>query len=476
MSAFQVSDFAINSQMSESLNAASEMGVNVDAVVSMVSSVELDWIREFFSISVLYQVLAIAVAALIAYYASRTLGVRLQAIAVNLSVGADKWLPRCWIFLLDLSRAVLFSFTAALLLSLVVTFLHSTELVQQGSRLVLVRVAYQIFYAWALLLVILRFVEAIFGAKTLGVGMRKAIYGVFWTLTVLEIVGVLPEVVQMMKNYTLPIGSDKFTIWTLFVGIITVLVTMGLASRLADVCERAILKMDELEMNLRVVFARIARVSLLIVALLFALSSVGIDLTILSVVGGAVGVGVGFGMQKIASNYISGFIILFDRSVKLGDLVQVSGFTGVITQINTRYSVIRSSAGQELIVPNENFVTGTVMNYSLTERESATNLEISCAYESDIDRALEIFTECIKKQPRVLKTKEPWVVVSELAASGVTLKSGFWVTNPENGTAVLKSNILRDVLKRFAEEGIEIPYNKLDLMVKNAEGIATKTV
>ena len=188
------------------------------------------------------------------------------------------------------------------------------------------------------------------------------------------------------------------------------------------------------------------------------------------------GVGVGFGMQKIASNYISGFIILFDRSVKLGDLVQVSGFTGVITQINTRYSVIRSSAGQELIVPNENFVTGTVMNYSLTERESATNLEISCAYESDIDRALEIFTECIKKQPRVLKTKEPWVVVSELAASGVTLKSGFWVTNPENGTAVLKSNILRDVLKRFAEEGIEIPYNKLDLMVKNAEGIATKTV
>ena len=218
----------------------------------------------------------------------------------------------------------------------------------------------------------------------------------FWTLAVLEIVGVLPEVVQMMKNYTLPIGSDKFTIWTLFVGIITVLVTMGLASRLADVCERAILKMDELEMNLRVVFARIARVSLLIVALLFALSSVGIDLTILSVVGGAVGVGVGFGMQKIASNYISGFIILFDRSVKLGDLVQVSGFTGVITQINTRYSVIRSSAGQELIVPNENFVTGTVMNYSLTERESATNLEISCAYESDIDRALEIFTECIK--------------------------------------------------------------------------------
>ena len=208
--------------------------------------------------------------------------------------------------------------------------------------------------------------------------------------------------------------------------------------------------------------------ALLVLALLVSLSSVGIDLTVLSVFGGALGVGIGFGMQKIASNYISGFIILFDRSVKLGDYVQVANFAGVITQINTRYSVISNISGQELIVPNENFVTGTVMNYSRTERESATTLEISCAYESDVDRALAIFSECIKAQPRVLKTREPWVVVSELAASGITLKSGFWVTNPENGTAVLKSNILREVLRRFAEEKIEIPYNKLDLTVKNA--------
>lgn len=441
-------------------------------LIGKVSSLEIDWIKEFFSVSVLYQVAAIAVAALIAYYVSCVLGARIKAMAVNLAARSDNWLTRCWVFALDVAHAVLFSFTAALLLSLVVTVLQSSDLIHLGTRLVFVRVAYQIFYAWALLLVILRCVQAIFGVKVLGTSIRKAIYGIFWTLAALEIIGILPEVVLFMKNYTLPIGSDNFTVWTLFVGIITVLVTVGLASRLADVCERAILKMDELEMNLRVVFARISRVGFLVVALLIALSSVGIDLTILSVFGGAVGVGVGFGMQKIASNYISGFIILFDRSVKLGDFVQVSGFTGVITQINTRYSVIRSSAGEELIVPNENFVTGTVKNYSLTERESATTLEISCAYESDVDRALEIFTECIKSQPRVLQSKEPWVVVSELAASGVALKAGFWVINPENGTAVLKSNILRDVLKRFAEEGIEIPYEKLDLTVKNASDFA----
>ena len=443
-------------------------GMSFDSMMSFAAGLELDWIKEIFSFSTLYQFAAIAAAVGIALFVHRRFGARLHAMAISFANRGEAWLMRVWVFLLELARAVLFSFTAAVLLSLCVMLLQSTGLVGEGARLVFVRVAYQIFYAWALLLVILRCVEAIFDANAMGPSLRKSLYGVFWTLAALEIIGVLPEIVLVMKSYTLPIGSDKLTIWTLFVGIITVLVTLGLANKVADAAERAILKMSELEMNLRVVFARLCRVGLLVAALLISLSSVGIDLTILSVFGGALGVGIGFGMQKIASNYISGFIILFDRSVKLGDLVEVAGFAGVITQINTRYSVIRNTAGQELIVPNENFVTGTVMNYSLTERESATTLEVSCAYESNVDRALEIFAECIKAQPRVLKTREPWVVVSELAASGVTLRSGFWVTNPENGTAVLKSNILRDVMRRYAEEGIEIPYNKLDLTVKNA--------
>ena len=450
---------------------ASDM--SVDSLKNFIVGMELDWLKEIFSFSTLYQFVAIAAAVGIALFVHRRFGAMLHAMAISFANRGEAWLMRVWVFLLDLGRAVLFSFTAAVLLSLCVILLQTTGLVGEGARLVFVRLSYQIFYAWALLLVILRCVEAIFGANAMGPSLRKALYGVFWTLAALEIVGVLPEIVLVMKSYTLPIGSDKLTIWTLFVGVITVLVTLGLANKVADAAERAILKMSELEMNLRVVFARLCRVTLLVAALLVSLSSVGIDLTILSVFGGALGVGIGFGMQKIASNYISGFIILFDRSIKLGDLVEVAGFSGVITQINTRYSVIRNTAGQELIVPNENFVTGTVMNYSLTERESATTLEVSCAYESNVDRALEIFAECIKAQPRVLKTREPWVVVSELAASGVTLRSGFWVTNPENGTAVLKSNILRDVMRRYAEEGIEIPYNKLDLTVKNAADFRT---
>ena len=428
----------------------------------------LSWLPKLFSVAVLYQMLAIIAAMVLALGISYAFGSRIKALSVSIRQKNDHWTQRILSFCLDLAYAVLFSLSAAVLLSLCVTALQDTGLIGKQGQLIFVRVAYQIFYAWALLRVLIRLLQVSLKNKQIGAGFKKAVYLTFWTLAALEILGILPGIVEAMKSYTLPVGSGQLTLWKLFVGVITVIVTMGLANKLADVCEHSIMKMDELEMNLRVVFARISRVSLLIVALLLALSSVGIDLTVLSVFSGAIGVGIGFGMQKIASNYISGFIILFDRSVKLGDFVQVAGFSGVITQINTRYSVIRNTAGQELIVPNENFVTGTVTNYSLSERESAITLDVSCAYESNIDRALEIFATAIKEQPRVLKTREPWVVVSELAASGVVLKAGFWVMNPENGTAGLKSNILREVMKRFAAEGIEIPYDKLEVTVKNA--------
>lgn len=428
----------------------------------------LSWLPKLFSVAVLYQMLAVIAAMVLALGISYAFGSRIKALSVSIRQKSDHLTQRILGFCLDLAYAVLFSLSAAILLSLCVTALQDTGLISEQGQLIFVRVAYQIFYAWALLRVLIRLLQVSLKNKQIGAGFKKAVYLIFWTLAALEILGILPGIVEAMKSYTLPVGSGQLTLWKLFVGVITVIVTMGLANKLADVCEHSIMKMDELEMNLRVVFARISRVSLLIVALLLALSSVGIDLTVLSVFSGAIGVGIGFGMQKIASNYISGFIILFDRSVKLGDFVQVAGFSGVITQINTRYSVIRNTAGQELIVPNENFVTGTVTNYSLSDRESAITLDVSCAYESNIDRALEIFATAIKEQPRVLKTREPWVVVSELAASGVVLKAGFWVMKPENGTAGLKSNILREVMKRFAAEGIEIPYDKLEVTVKNA--------
>ena len=206
----------------------------------------------------------------------------------------------------------------------------------------------------------------------------------------------------------------------------------------------------------------------LILGVLVGLSSAGIDLTVLSVFGGALGVGIGFGMQKIASNYISGFIILCDKSIKIGDMVNAAGFTGIITQINTRYSVLRNTSGEEMIVPNENFVTGSVMNYSHTDTATLVTLDVSCAYESNVDEALRILSECVLAQPRVLHDSghKPWFAVTEFAASGINLRAAFWIADPRDGTVVLKSNIFRAVLKAYNEAGIEIPYDKLEVTLK----------
>jgi len=226
--------------------------------------------------------------------------------------------------------------------------------------------------------------------------------------------------------------------------------------------------------NLRVVFSRILRFVFYFFAVLFALSFAGVDLTVLSVFSGALGVGLGFGLQKIASNYISGFIILLDRSVNLGDMVQVGAFTGVIREINTRYSVIRNTAGEELVVPNETFVTTSVKNFTGSDADAANYLNISVSYEGDVDRALAIFLDVMKAQKRILQTPSPWCVIKEFGDSGIELMGCFWVNDPQLGVAGLKSAIFREVLRRFDAEGIEIPYSKSEIKLSGTIGVVSE--
>ncbi len=366
-------------------------------------------------------------------------------------------------FVLIVIKNVLFSASAAMILSFEVAVLRMLKLIPAGDGLVLVNVANSVFYGWAVLLVIMHFLREAVGEKFFGPSVRRAVIVTFWALVALQIMGLLDPAIGVLKGYSLPIGSDQMTVWSLIVGIVTVLVTLGFANWGANVCEDNIMRVHTMEMNLRVVFARLCRVGLMVSAVLVALSSAGINLTVLSVFGGAFGVGIGFGMQKIASNYVSGFIILFDRSVKLGDLVEVGGFRGIVTQINTRYSVLKNMADEEMIIPNETFVTNTVKNFSLSSSACVVTVDVSCAYESNVQQAIELFRECVLEQPRVVKNKDPWVIVTEFAASGINLRAGFWVNDPQNGTGGLKSAIMQAVLARYNEAGIEIPYDKQDI-------------
>ena len=296
--------------------------------------------------------------------------------------------------------------------------------------------------------------------------IKKPLYVIFWILAILEIVGILPKFIQALRAVNLPIGSDSLTLWALIVGAITIFVSLLLAHWLSNLCDSALNSAKDIDNNLKIVLSRLIHIAFMAVAVLISLSTMGLDLTILSVFGGAIGVGLGFGLQKIASNYISGFIILFDHSVKIGDTVEVAGFNGKITQIKTRYSVLRNFSGEEMIIPNETFVTQNVKNFTFTDRASVATVETSIGYECDVNRALAILVEIARRQSRVLESPTPWAVVSGFGNDGINLKLSFWVKDPENGTSVLRSSIMKEVLERFNAEKISIPYTIRDVTLK----------
>ena len=254
-------------------------------------------------------------------------------------------------FCLQLARRLFFSIFAALFLSLGASVIADQHLLTEKS-FNLINIGYQIFYAWALLVFMIQLFTTFVAADSLLQQIKKPLYVIFWILAILEIVGILPKFIQALRAVNLPIGSDSLTLWALIVGAITIFVSLLLAHWLSNLCDSALNSAKDIDNNLKIVLSRLIHIAFMAVAVLISLSTMGLDLTILSVFGGAIGVGLGFGLQKIASNYISGFIILFDHSVKIGDTVEVAGFNGKITQIKTRYSVLRNFSGEEMIIPN----------------------------------------------------------------------------------------------------------------------------
>ena len=192
-------------------------------------------------------------------------------------------------------------------------------------------------------------------------------------------------------------------------------------------------------------------------------------MTALSVFSGAFAVGLGFGLQKIASNYVSGFIILLDRSIRLGNLVAVDTATsGTVSQITTRYTVLKTLTGTEVIIPNEYLVSNIVRNLSFSDTRVRVAVTVQVAYQTDLDRAMQIMVEAARRQERVLSDPEPAVLLTDFAESGINLELGFWVSDPEAGTGGVRSDINMAIWKAFRENGIEIPYPQREIRVVGA--------
>ncbi|NWG31978.1 MAG: mechanosensitive ion channel [Rhodocyclaceae bacterium] len=289
-------------------------------------------------------------------------------------------------------------------------------------------------------------------------GFERGFALLVWSVVALHILGLTPQLIDFLDGIGFTLGRTRLNLWLFLQGLGAVLATLLIALWLGGLIEARLMEAQNLDGNLRLVFARLARALLALLAVLIALPAVGIDLTALSVFGGALGVGLGFGLQKIAANYVSGFIILLDRSIRIGNLIEVGGQRGVVTRITTRYTVLRGMTGVETIVPNEMLVSSTISNETFSDPKVRIATQIQVAYGCDLERAMAILVAAASAQPRVLVDPPPKAFLVAFADSGINLELGFWIADPAEGTLQIKSDIHLAIWRDFQAAGIEIPF------------------
>jgi small-conductance mechanosensitive channel len=333
------------------------------------------------------------------------------------------------------------------------------ELLSHFVNIAVFRVVIPVLMSLVVIRVGVKVLQATFAESRWIKPLEQTISWVAWMAMVLWVSGLLPVILNELDLITWKVGGTTLSVRNILEGmvtagavlIITLWISAGIESRLLRSATGG-------ELSLRKAASNAVRAVLMFVGLMMALSAVGIDLTALSVLGGAVGVGIGLGLQKLAANYVSGFVILTERSMRIGDVVRVDGFEGQITQINARYTVVRSQTGRESIVPNEMLITQRVENLSLADPKVNQSLSVTVGYDSNVDQVMALLLEAALRQPRVLREPAPAVNLANFAADGLEFSLAYWIDDLENGQGNLRSDINLAILKTLREHGIDIPY------------------
>ena len=289
--------------------------------------------------------------------------------------------------------------------------------------------------------------------------LERSFSWIAWLVLVLWVSGLLPVLLNELEEVHWKLGSTTMSLRTALEGTLTVGAVMIVTLWISSIIEARLLRNAiGSELSLRKAVSNAIRALMVLVGLLVALSSVGLDMSALSVLGGALGVGIGFGLQKLAANYVSGFVILAERSVRIGDNVLVDGFEGRITNINGRYAVIRSLSGRESIVPNEMLITSRVENLTLADSKVWQSTSITVGYDSDVDLVMKLLVDAALSQTRVLNEPATSAALAVFAADGLQFTLGYWIEDPQNGQLNLRSLINLAVLASLRSHAIDIPY------------------
>jgi small-conductance mechanosensitive channel len=344
-----------------------------------------------------------------------------------------------------------------LALALVVAARHLLS--RAGMPLAVFKVALPVLLSLAVIRLAVRVLGVAFPTSSLMRAAERTISWLAWLAVVLWITGLLPAALDGLDDIHWKVGNSVLSVRNMIEGALSAGLVLVVVLWISSAIEAALLKgVHGEQLSLRKAAANTVRALLLFVGLLLALSAVGIDLTALSVLGGALGVGIGFGLQKLAANYVSGFVILAERSLRIGDMVKVDGFEGTITDIKTRYTVIRALNGRESIVPNEMLISQRVENSSLADPRVVVVTGVQVAYGTDLEMLLPQLTDAVAGVPRVLNDPGPAAQLKAFGADGLDLQIAFWIADPQFGDGNVRSDVNLAVLRLLNRLGVEIPF------------------
>jgi len=351
-------------------------------------------------------------------------------------------------------------------LALVLTYGLKLVLIK-FQRVPLLKLALPVLVSLVLIRLIARVLAAVFPTSRGARILEQVVSWVAWGLAVLWFTGLWGPMMQELDGLEFMLGKTRISVTHVFEVVFTSGFVLVLALWLSATLEQRVLNRAFEDLSMRKVAANALRVLLLVIGTLFALSSLGFDLTALSVLGGALGVGIGFGLQKLAANYVSGFVILLERSLRIGDFVRVDGFEGRVTDIKTRYTLVRASNGSESVVPNELLLTQRVENLSLESRHLLQTCTFWVGLESDVLRVQDVLVQAALSAEWVLSDPAPQALLGEVAPQGLRFNLNFWMEDPVNGQSLTRSRVNIAALSALRAAGVVLVHSPQEVVLRH---------
>lgn len=329
----------------------------------------------------------------------------------------------------------------------------------------LLSIASKLLIAMAVIRLLVYAVRYIIAPGGLLKTIENSVSGLIWLILALHLTGLLPQLLKVLEDVKFNIGKHPLDLLLVLQTLLTIVFTLFIALWISRIIENKLMRTEQLNVNLRVVLTKLLRIFLLFIAILFALSAVGLDITVLSVFGGALAVGLGFGLQRIASNYVSGFIILLDKSMQIGDVITVDGHYGVVADLRTRYLVLRKLDGTEVIIPNESLIINAVINHSFTDNKARVQMPIQVSYDSPLELAMKLIQDIVVAHQRTLETPRPAVQIKGFGDNGIDLMLSLWVSDAEDGSSALQSEVYLEIWRAFQANNISIPFPQREVRI-----------